>query len=854
MGERYAGKAIVSNDLAERFDAVVMLTWSDWRTEPRSNRFHYATRFSRRLPVLFVQARDDVFSYEFEPSGHANITLLNLPGWLATRRGEAGQIRYLGRALRERQIVRPLLWVYNTNLHPFVLRAYAGLKVFHATEDYFGDRLICSPSRDLDNTIRRTLGSCDLLVAVSEGVADNYHRHTGFCGRYETVCNGCDYAFFAEGRLAPAPERPVALYQGALNYRIDFKMLRHVAEMLPSWDFVFLGRRGFVARFPEAQQAWVELLKLPNVRYVGEVTPEELRAAMYTATAGMIPFADVGSARERSFPLKAFEYVACGLPVVSVPVLELAPWEGELFTFADNAESFANALRAASARRDDPVEIQQRDRAARAQSYDLRFDRVCRALLETPICSAGPKEPLDVLVLYDTNSLHVKTTEHHLRSFAQFSGNRYHYVPATSGAICRHDLTLFDVVIIHYSVRICFPGHLAPSWERAIREYPGLKVLFIQDVYDQTNRARDAIADLGVQLVYVCLPDEAIAQVFPANHFRQVAFRQTLPGFVPLDVPARCLRPLKARQNLIGYRGRDIGWWYGHLAHDKAEIGRRMKTVCEEEAVSHDIAWDTASRVYGDAWFEFLGNCRATLGTESGSNVFDVDGQLKRQVEDELRTNPRVTYEEVHAKYLAEAEGKVVQNQLSPKLFEAAACRTALVLLEGGYSGVVTPWVHYLPLRTDYGNAHEIVRLLQDERCVEELTERAYQDLITSDRYSYRAFIQDFDEDLRRRLGRGVVTIRAHEGAEASCGQMLPPPPKSFLRRWTTQDMISRVKSALRGSRPGRAAWQVLRLAKRSVLALPRLSTPLAWFKKYLRGARGSGIVEGDLVQKNILQ
>src|SRR5437016_5499446 len=41
--------------LNQYFDGVVMLTWSDWRTEPRSNRYHYATRFARSLPVLFVQ-------------------------------------------------------------------------------------------------------------------------------------------------------------------------------------------------------------------------------------------------------------------------------------------------------------------------------------------------------------------------------------------------------------------------------------------------------------------------------------------------------------------------------------------------------------------------------------------------------------------------------------------------------------------------------------------------------------------------------------------------------------------------------------------------------------------------------
>ena len=44
-----------SSNLKDRFDAIVMLTWSDWFTEPVSNRYHYATRFAKHLPVIFVQ-------------------------------------------------------------------------------------------------------------------------------------------------------------------------------------------------------------------------------------------------------------------------------------------------------------------------------------------------------------------------------------------------------------------------------------------------------------------------------------------------------------------------------------------------------------------------------------------------------------------------------------------------------------------------------------------------------------------------------------------------------------------------------------------------------------------------------
>ena len=44
------------NLLTSHCDSVVMLSWSNWKAEPRSNRYHFALRFSRYLPVIFVQA------------------------------------------------------------------------------------------------------------------------------------------------------------------------------------------------------------------------------------------------------------------------------------------------------------------------------------------------------------------------------------------------------------------------------------------------------------------------------------------------------------------------------------------------------------------------------------------------------------------------------------------------------------------------------------------------------------------------------------------------------------------------------------------------------------------------------
>src|SRR4051794_39949671 len=150
-----------------------------------------------------------------------------------------------------------------------------------------------------------------------------------------------------------------------------------------------------------------------------------------------------------------------------------------------------------------------------------------------------------------------------------------------------------------------------------------------------------------------------------------------------------------------------------------------MKALCDERGLETDIAWEEDDRIYGDDWFRFLSSCKATLGTESGANVFDDDGSLALRVQRELVANPAASYEEVRAKFLAGREGEVVMNQVSPKIFEAIACRTALVLFEGHYSGVLEPHRHYLPLRKDFSNVDDVLRRLHDDDALEAMTRRA---------------------------------------------------------------------------------------------------------------------------------
>lgn len=357
------------------------------------------------------------------------------------------------------------------------------------------------------------------------------------------------------------------------------------------------------------------------------------------------------------------------------------------------------------------------------------------------------KKKLNVLMLYDANSTFTNTVRDYLLSFYHYSRHNIFFAHATHSAVCVVDLDNFDVVLIHYSVRLSLDWYLSKSYKNALQGFKGYKLLCIQDEYENTETARKWIEYLGINAVLTCVSPEFIDIVYPKKRFPQVSFRQVLTGYVPVNHPhlKQFYKPLQERSYAIGYRGRALPYWYGNLGQEKLIIAQKMKQICLEKGITINIEWDDNQRIYGDDWYKFLANCRATLGTESGANVFDEYGQIRKAIEKEQEKNPEVTYADVFSQYLASYENKVIMNQISPRIFEAIALKVALILFEGEYSGVVKPDVHYIPLKKDFSNIEEVLMKLQDDNYLNQLVERAYTDIIASEKYSYSQFVNEVD-------------------------------------------------------------------------------------------------------------
>ena len=367
----------------------------------------------------------------------------------------------------------------------------------------------------------------------------------------------------------------------------------------------------------------------------------------------------------------------------------------------------------------------------------------------TEFSSKADVRRLSVLVLYSPHALFTSTVMEHINSFGQYSRNDIYYATAVDGVDCLYDIERFDVIVIHYSVRLSLEQHISPQVAAAVSGARGHRVLFIQDEYEYTERARRWMEALNIDTVFTCIPDGQSKKIYPPGRFERVRFVTNLTGYVPERLEKmESYRPLVERPIHVGYRGRPLPFRFGDLARDKYMIGHRMRQECRSRGIPHDIEVEEDKRIYGDGWYDFLSSCRSVLGSESGSNVFDDDGSIGRQIQSALVENPWLTYEEIRERYLASHESALRMNQISPRVFEAAAMKTALILFEGGYSGLLQPDVHYVSLKKDFSNLEFVIERLFDVDRLQEMVDRTYRTLISSGRWSYKAFVGHFDEHL----------------------------------------------------------------------------------------------------------
>ena len=359
-----------------------------------------------------------------------------------------------------------------------------------------------------------------------------------------------------------------------------------------------------------------------------------------------------------------------------------------------------------------------------------------------------------------TENTQAATVTEYLDALHKFSAHNVHEISMLHHFPSKIDLDRFDAVVTHYSLSLgpLLYHYLGSDLVKKLKDFRGLKAAFLQDEYREIQTYWKHINELGIDVLFSCVPENEISKVYPVEKVPNLRVVNVLTGYVPEQLLRQSVLPVSERSIDVGYRTRRMPFWLGRLGHEKWFIAEEFKRHASSINLNLDLSTREGERLYGDAWTNFVASCRAMIGVESGASIIDFDGKLESQVDDYVAANPRATFEEVSEKILSPYEGSLKLHQISPRCFEAAALRTPMVLFEGEYSGVLKPGRHFIVLKKDFSNFGDVVSRLKDHAFLQAMADRTYEEVAMDPRWSYRSFVQRVDIALQDVLDdRGPV-------------------------------------------------------------------------------------------------
>jgi hypothetical protein len=305
-----------------------------------------------------------------------------------------------------------------------------------------------------------------------------------------------------------------------------------------------------------------------------------------------------------------------------------------------------------------------------------------------------------------------------------------------------------DAIVLHTTfLALRWHGSFA-LWERSTPWIGGTGVPVValpQDEYDRSEVLEDWLLSLGVTAVFSIFGPAERDVLYPRLADR-VRFERCLTGYVD-DGLVRSTAgspPLAARPLDLVYRARRLPYRYGRYGQLKAAIGDAAIAAARTRDLAIDVSCRGEDTIYGPAWYDFLGSGRAVLGCESGVSALDRRGEIRRRIEVITAADPTATFEAVSAQLPAGWDDHRFLA-LGPRHLEAAATRTAQILVEGEYEGVLEPWRHYLPVRADLADIGQALDRIRDTATLQEMVDRTHADVIASGRYSYRRLAEQIE-------------------------------------------------------------------------------------------------------------
>ncbi|WP_027210079.1 glycosyltransferase [Burkholderia sp. WSM2232] len=286
----------------------------------------------------------------------------------------------------------PVVWTY----HPYMLDSISTLPrgplVYHCVDD-----IAAIPGVDVNafrSAQQALLGQCEAVFTTAMSLKEvclPFNRNTHFFG------NVVDDAHFGEARadgpipaeLAAIPE-PRLVYHGVLSdFKVDFPLLMQTARARPQWQWVIIGEE----REGQRSELLAQLARLPNVHLLGYRSYQSLPQYLRGMRVGVLPTL-LNEYTRSMFPMKFYEYLAAGLPVVSTP-LDFAKEPRAGLEVGGDANAFITAIEKQLAR--GKLSADEAAAAVGENTWERRLDKMLAITFAGHAAGDGRPASLDAV-------------------------------------------------------------------------------------------------------------------------------------------------------------------------------------------------------------------------------------------------------------------------------------------------------------------------------------------------------------------------------------------------------------------------------------------------------------------------
>lgn len=376
---------------------VIFVSLENWDEIWRRNQFLcdvLAARFPQSR-ILFVGPPRDVSSSirrgklgelstpaTWTVPGRPNITVTRPLKWLPNsipagqRFNERCAVRYVRRVARDLGIRAPLLWLNPHHAVSMVGHLGERAVIYDITDDW---TQLDQSTREAQLIAAQDAELCsraDAVIVCSQHLADSKR---GRARSLHLIPNGVHTAHYASvgDRTLPLPAetaawpRPVLGYTGTVHEsRVDVELVEKLARKFSTGTIALVGPDFLPADTRARLDALGNVRRVPPVPYAR--IPEFMRAF----DACIVPHR-VSSFTESLNPIKLWEYLAAGTPIVSTPVPGFRDYPQHVYLGAE-VESFAAGISAALS--EDASRRDARRREAQHHSWDERVDAVVKVM------------------------------------------------------------------------------------------------------------------------------------------------------------------------------------------------------------------------------------------------------------------------------------------------------------------------------------------------------------------------------------------------------------------------------------------------------------------------------------------